>query len=195
MSEHCVYLTVYSGDILPPFYIGSSYVESVLSGYHGTVKSKKYRTIWREEIRSKPHLFQTIIISRHETQQDAREQEYQLQKFFDVVRNPLFINLAYANLKFGASGKDHYLFNKELPAATKAKISLAKKGKKMPDYAVEAMRIRNSGSGNSMFGKQHSDESNEKNRNSHLGKKWWNNGIKTVQSHVSPGENWKRGRL
>jgi hypothetical protein len=39
----CTYLTIYSGNKLPMFYIGSSTVKKVVSGYHGSVSSKIYK--------------------------------------------------------------------------------------------------------------------------------------------------------
>lgn len=36
MKKFVVYLTMYSGNLLPKWYIGSSYEEKVLNGYNGT---------------------------------------------------------------------------------------------------------------------------------------------------------------
>lgn len=90
------YLTIYSGEKLPPFYIGSTYKDRLGKGYHGSVKSKKYQSIWENEIKSNPHLFETRILSSHADREDALKKEEEIQKLFDVVRSPLFINMAYA---------------------------------------------------------------------------------------------------
>ena len=47
---YCVYLTTYFGAKLPMFYIGSSTVSRVNSGYRGSVSSKSYKEIWNNEI-------------------------------------------------------------------------------------------------------------------------------------------------
>jgi hypothetical protein len=38
----CVYVTFYRGNKLPPFYIGSTYLENMNRGYKGSPRSKKY---------------------------------------------------------------------------------------------------------------------------------------------------------
>ena len=60
---YCTYLTVYTGNKLPLFYIGSSTVDKVNKGYHGSVKSKKYKQTWEEELTNNPSRFKTIILS------------------------------------------------------------------------------------------------------------------------------------
>lgn len=205
---YCVYITFYRGDKLPPFYVGSSYTTNVLNnGYHGTVKSKKYGKVWREEIKTNHSLFQTFILSTHEIETDARKKEYMLQKSLDVVRCPLFTNLAFANMKFGASGENHYLFGKSLSDETKIKISKAKKGKPLT-YVPIGLK----GCSNPMFGKQQTVEAKEKNRQSHLnshhseetkckmsksqtGLKFWNDGNIVRRLKESPGDGWVRGLL
>ena len=77
---YCVYLTHYSGDILPPYYVGSSSFKSLQNGYKGSVGSKKYKTIWDQEIKNNPHLFKTIILSFHNTRVGALKEELRFQK-------------------------------------------------------------------------------------------------------------------
>lgn len=204
---YCVYITFYAGDKLPPFYVGSSYTASVLNGYHGTVKSKKYSKIWRDEIKFNPSHFQTFILSTHEREIEARMKEYTLQKSLNVVKCPLFANLAFANMKFGASGENHYLFGKSLSDQTKVKISKAKKGKPLTYKQVQPK-----GELSPSFGLKRSTESNQKNRDSHLNKhhseetkrkmaksqtglKFWNNGKIVRRLKESPGDGWVRGLL
>ena len=43
---YCVYLTVYSGNLLPMFYIGSSSVKKIQNGYCGSISSKKYKNVF-----------------------------------------------------------------------------------------------------------------------------------------------------
>jgi hypothetical protein len=38
---YCVYLTIYKGNNLPPFYIGSTSIDKIDGGYHGSVMSEE----------------------------------------------------------------------------------------------------------------------------------------------------------
>lgn len=128
MTIYCVYLTTYKGNKLPPFYIGSSNLERVSGGYHGTVLSKTYKVIWRQELKHNPHLFTTKVVSTHHTRKEALLKERQLQQALCVVESPLYINKSYAAVdgKFGVRlvGNEHPLFGKQRTAETKHKISL-----------------------------------------------------------------------
>ena len=75
MSTYCVYLTIYSGKKLPMFYIGSSTIAKIKNEYHGSVSSKEYGKIWKEELRNNPELFRTRIISSHDTREQAFDKE------------------------------------------------------------------------------------------------------------------------
>lgn len=107
MNIYVTYLTIYSGNKLPQFYIGSSLIDKINSGYHGSVKSKKYKDIWKNELKQNPHLFKTKIISTHETRELATAKELKLQKLLNVANSPMYINMAYAapNGFFGISTK------------------------------------------------------------------------------------------
>jgi len=112
---YCTYLTCYSGHKLPPFYIGSSTVQKVENNYHGSVESKKYKPIWKRELKENPHLFKTQIISLHETVEESREKELKFQRALNVVESTLYINQSYASVNgyFGVvSGKDHPCYGK-----------------------------------------------------------------------------------
>jgi len=67
MKKYIVYITKYKGNLLPPFYIGSSYEEKILNGYNGSIRSKKYKEIYKKEQKENKHLFITRILSYHET--------------------------------------------------------------------------------------------------------------------------------
>jgi hypothetical protein len=120
---YCTYLTIYTGNKLPPFYIGSTSVDNISKGYRGSVASNKYQSIWKQELSDHPDLFKTIILTRHETRQEAMEREIVFQEAFTVARNPMYINMAHANGTFFKSGPQS--------PETKAKISAAKTGKKL----------------------------------------------------------------
>ncbi len=78
--KYCTYLTVYSGNKLPMFYIGFTRTEKIAAGYHGTVTSKKYSTIWKAELSANQELFKTKILTYHDIMRDAQEKETHFQQ-------------------------------------------------------------------------------------------------------------------
>jgi hypothetical protein len=94
--QYCVYLTVYYGNKLPPFYIGSTLVKYIEDGYHGSVKSKKYKEIYRKEILENKHLFKTIIIKKYYSRKYAMFRERKLQEKLNVVKSDMYMNLSIA---------------------------------------------------------------------------------------------------
>lgn len=102
MRIYCTYLTIYLGNKLPPYYIGFSYLSKIEKGYRGSVVSKKYKQIWKEELYNNPHLFKTIILTTHKTKQEAKSKETYFQNFFNVHINPMYINMCINSEKFNA---------------------------------------------------------------------------------------------
>lgn len=113
-KSYVVYHIIYSGDKLPPNYIGSTSIKRIESGYMGSVRSKNYKNIWKQELKEHPELFHLEIISYHDTRPEATYKELQIQKLFNVVKNPLFVNMSYAqpNGFFGMDTSTHMLGNK-----------------------------------------------------------------------------------
>lgn len=122
---YCTYLTIYSGNKLPPLYIGSTSVDKINNGYRGSVTSKKYKEIWLLELSNNPHLFETQILTTHETREEAFDEEVRYQIEHDVVRSPDYINMAVANLK--------YIFVDYDDLERNRKISEAHKGRKLSE--------------------------------------------------------------
>lgn len=91
-----VYLTHYTGNLLPPWYIGSSTEARIKNGYTGSVSSKKWSKKYYSELKENRHLFKTRILSRHKTRIEANIEEHRLQTMHKVVTNPLYFNEAYA---------------------------------------------------------------------------------------------------
>lgn len=177
MSSYCVYLTVYSGNKLPIFYLGSSNIKKVANGYRGSVSSKEYGKIWNQELKDNPTLFKTIIISEHLTRTEAFDHEEHLQKARKVVTNPLYINRSYANSKFSLKQHTPWTRNKfkervpwnkglELTGEAYKKGGRRNKGRvrgPLPETIKAKLqgpnpKKSNPGSKNGMFGKTHSDE-------------------------------------
>lgn len=103
-KPYCVYLTTYIGNKLPPFYIGSGITQLVLDGkYKGSVKSKKYKKIWTDELINNPHLFTTKIVSTYDDRIVAMERECFLQIKLKVVTSDMYINMSVAK-NFGWFG-------------------------------------------------------------------------------------------
>lgn len=126
MSIYAVYLTTYFGNKLPIYYIGSSSVSKIENGYHGTVTSKKYKSIWLSELKINPNLFKTKIIRTYKTRKEASEVEFRLQKALGVVRSSMYINMATASVNgfFGMPTKGRVVSQE-----TRDKISKIHKGK------------------------------------------------------------------
>lgn len=132
-KQYCVYITHYSGNHLPSNYIGSTSTVNIQNGYKGSVSSKKYKSIWKSELKSHPELFSIEIISTHDTRREATYKELQLQKMFNVIKSDTFINLSYAT-KNGCFGSDKSKENnpnyKKSPSKeTRLKQSISMKGK------------------------------------------------------------------
>ena len=172
-QESCVYLTSYYGNKMPIFYIGSTTVARLTSGYHGTVESIRYGKIWKEELKSNPHLFKTRLVSRHPTRKLALEHERNLQKFLNVVKSPMYINQAIAapNGSHGrdVAGHNNPMFGKSQCSESRDKISkklsgltrtqgqcveMSKRQSKLWTKKKKEERSRKyTGSGNPMYGK------------------------------------------
>lgn len=135
------------------FYIGSSYVTKVKSGYHGSIKSKKYKTVFDLEIKQNPQLFKTKIIKTFLNRADALASEYKLQTQFNVVKSPMYLNQSVAakNGCFGmdTSGKNNPNFGKNHSNKTKEKIRIARSTQE------------NNGENNGFFDKHHSQKTKD----------------------------------
>jgi hypothetical protein len=191
---YCTYLTTYSGDKLPPLYIGSTSVEKINKGYHGSVESKKYKEIWLSELSENPHLFQTKILTTHSTREEALEEEVRYQLEHDVVRSPEYINMAVANKKFIFVDYDDSEYIKKIseagrkryknPEEKKKSSESQKKRYENPDErkkTSEAQKKRyKNGFINPMFGKRHTTETKLKmsesasgSKNGSYGRRWF----------------------
>lgn len=155
MKLFCVYLTVYYGNKLPPFYIGSTSVDNVLNRYHGSVTSSKFKQHWKKELALNPQLFSTKIISYHKTREDAYQKEEKIQKSLNVLKNPLYINQGIANKWFSRYGE-------KLTKSTKEKISKSLKGKNLANETK--LKISNS-----LTGTKRSQDTREKMSKAKLG--------------------------
>jgi hypothetical protein len=93
MTIYVTYITLYRGNKLPPFYIGYTSKEKIGKGYRGSVTSKKYKDIWKLEIKNNPHLFKTKIIKEFTSKLEAILHEEKIHIQFNVDNNPLYTNM------------------------------------------------------------------------------------------------------
>ena len=168
---YCVYLTIYSGNKLPPFYIGSTSIKKINSGYRGSVTSKKYAYTFMKELKHNPHLFKTKIISLCETRKDSLIRENQIQHMLNVVQSPLYINQAFASAN-GFFGYDNsgYLggfFGKKHSEETLTKMRKPKSTTSNYHKPKSAKHRANMSKNNAM----HSLENRKKVAQSKLGRK------------------------
>lgn len=134
---YCVYLTTYFGNKLPPFYIGSASIDRISKGYRGTVSSKRYKSIWKQELADNPQLFRTRIICQFASRKEALEKEKKLQMLLNVVPNNMYINQALAcpNGFFGrdTKGENNPMFGRTFSDESREKMANAKRGKLISD--------------------------------------------------------------
>ena len=92
-EKFCVYLTIYKGNKLPPFYIGYTSIKKIENGYNGSVSSKRYKRIWRKERAENSQLFITKIIKEFCNRKDAQEYEHFILRHLSAHKNELYINM------------------------------------------------------------------------------------------------------
>jgi len=93
---YCVYLIVNLSEKLPPYYIGSSSVKNIKSGYMGTISSKRFKNIYNKELKSNPHLFKMIILDTFTDRSSAVIIENWMQRLYSAMHSIDFINMSYA---------------------------------------------------------------------------------------------------
>ncbi|QOI66537.1 hypothetical protein [Erwinia phage FBB1] len=178
------YLTIYSGTLLPTFYIGSTSLDKFNKGYHGTVLSKKYKLIYNSELKNNPHLFDSCIIDEFETRKEATECELYYQKLYDAPRSDKFFNRAWAapNGFFGVScaKEDHPLYGSNNCAGNIHSYN---------PTTGESSFLPNVPEGN-IEGRKFKASSHNK------GKRWYNDGKNYRMYHPDEVPNgWVKGKL
>lgn len=139
-NQFCVYLTIYKGNKLPPFYIGSGNISNInktKNPYRGTVLSKEYKDIWKYELKHNPNKFKIKILKTFLIRNDAYDYEEYLQKQCNVIKNPLYINKSIANRQFNISGKQQNRFHCYNPTTNKKKF--LKLSEQLPDGYIKGV--------------------------------------------------------
>jgi len=181
----CTYLTIYNGKFLPKWYIGSTSVEKINKGYRGSIRSKKYKFKWSQELKEHPELFKTVIIKIFETRKEALQSEYEYQVGCDVVKSEDYINqsLAIPNGFFGMKPNKHTEVTKQKMHKPKSKehaanISIGRKGIVFSEETRKKMSLAKKGMKSTNKGKIASEETRRKLSESHKGQIAWNKGLK-----------------
>jgi len=136
-KKFVVYLTIYSGNKLPKYYIGSTNKLKIDSGkYFGSVTSIRYGKIFKHELKNNKELFDVKILSYHETRKEALEEELRLQKENNVVKSNKYFNESYASIDgcFGRNviGVNNPMFNRKNEV-----IAINEKGDKVRVSKIE----------------------------------------------------------
>jgi len=129
MKKYVVYLTFYSGNLLPAYYIGSTTEDKILSGnYFGSITSKRWKDKYYYELKHNKNLFQTKILSFHSSRKEALEEELRIQILNNVVKSEDYFNESLASINgfFGrnVSGENHPNYGKKLTEEHKNKLKL-----------------------------------------------------------------------
>ncbi len=185
---YCTYLTIYKGNKLPPFYIGSTSALKISEGYRGSVQSKKYKQIWLSELKDNPHLFETQILTTHTTREEALNREESFQKKMNVVNNPLYINLCIAGKLFsdntGRKRTEQMRLNISMNHG-KGMLGRKHSEKTKTQMSKNSYHRGRFGSNSPIYGRKHSDESKRKMSFKNKGKK------RTVEQSIRQSERQK----
>jgi len=98
MKEYVTYIITYNGSKLPKYYIGSTSKSKISNGYLGSIKSKKWKSIFKEEIKNNKNLFEIKILNEFETRKEALIDEYNIQKQLNVVESADYFNESFASI-------------------------------------------------------------------------------------------------
>lgn len=177
----CTYVTFYKGNKLPPFYIGHASISNIKNGYRGSVSSKKYKQIWKQELKFNPQLFKTKVLKIFNTKKEALENEKYLQHSLQVHKNSLYINMSIVSDKFFVSNPSVFIGRKH---TEKTKEKLRQKN-------IEQFLDKNKR-------KKHLNNF-IKNDGNHKNKIWINDGIKnkrvTKETQQKEYSSWNIGRI
>jgi len=139
---------------MPPFYIGHTYIKRIQKGYHGSVQSKLYQSIWKAELKENPHLFKTTILSYHNSKEEANNKEKKFQLAFQVHKNSMYINQCITQTNFySIPYGNKNMLGKKHSEETKQKIREARAKQKINHSTETKEKIRKS-----LTGKKHSEE-------------------------------------
>jgi len=158
---YCVYETTYLGNLFPQKfanskltptkYIGSSSIDKIDKGYRGSVSSKRFAKLWKQELKENPELFEIKILETFETREEALCAENRIQRKLNVVKDENYFNLAIA--------KDNDAWVLKTPWNKGMKGVCSKE--KYPKIAEAASKRDYTGENNTFYGKKHSEKTKQ----------------------------------
>lgn len=176
----CVYITFYNGQSLPPYYIGSTFVDNIIdNGYNGSVSSIKYGSIWKQEQKNNKHLFETIILYYFGDREEATLAESDIQCNMNVIKSNLFVNMSVAS-KDGCHGMD--VSGRNNPNYGNRWTAT----KEMNDAKSRLMAGTRSGEKHPMYNKHHAPSTIEKMRAAKIGKKKGKQNSQYKGNYITP---------
>jgi len=171
---YVVYLITYKGTKLPPKYIGSTNKLKLENGYRGSVSSKKYTNIFKEELKNNFDLFSYEILETFENRDAATTRERELQLENNVVKSLEYFNMSIAapNGFFGrdVSGESNPNFGNKWNEDQRENQRNNRLGKKATDETKKKLSESHSGTNHWNYGKYHSEETRKKISESNKGK-------------------------
>lgn len=133
MGNYVVYLIIYSGEKHPPFYIGSTSRVKLEKGYRGSVKSLRWKDIYKTEVKENPGAYTHQVLASFYTREEALQSEKEFQLLYNAVKSDLFVNRSLASEKgfFGANmeGMNNPMYGRNISDKTKEALSRANSGK------------------------------------------------------------------
>lgn len=87
--SYSTFITIYSGNKLPPFFIGYCKTDQIYSGFHGCPTDD---TDWQLELQKNNSLFKTKIIKSFDTEKQAINYTNRLLIYFKCGNNPMLAN-------------------------------------------------------------------------------------------------------
>jgi len=201
---YCTYLTIYKGNKLPPFYIGSTSALKISEGYRGSVQSKKYKQIWLSELKDNPHLFETQILTTHTTREEALNREESMnhgkgmlgRKHSEKTKTQMSKN-SYHRGRFGSNSP---IYGRKHSDESKRKMSFKNKGKKRTVEQSIRQSERQKGRAAPNKGIPHTEECKRKislKAKNRPKRKWITNNIieQLISKEDKIPENYTNGRL
>ncbi|QIW87748.1 homing endonuclease [Agrobacterium phage OLIVR5] len=134
MRKWYFYVITYSGDKLPPFYVGFVNSDSFDNkNYHGSVKSKKWKKTWFSELEENPHFFRRKALRTFDTKKEAKDFEKEFINHFRAHKSDLFVNLS--------NGGNEHFGGQIGPLSEDHKDSIRKGSKKSWDESDDHRRL------------------------------------------------------
>ncbi|QIG69679.1 putative homing endonuclease protein [Rhizobium phage RHph_I46] len=147
LKSACIYVVTYSGDDMPPFYIGSVYTRRLIEeNYHGSVTSGYWAERWHKSVKEHPERFRRKVLFTFDTREEADDFEREFLQHLDAKRLSLCVNRNNNDSNFSG-------WNKGIPTPEDVKAKMRGPRGKFPNMS-ESRR----GEKNHLHGKKRSKD-------------------------------------